>query len=78
MGLFSQNDSESAFCLEYEGTRNEYGIPTKDQIRIYTLKEDGDFPSGECIQLLKQFDIVVTNPPFSLFREFVTQLIEHE
>lgn len=78
MNLFSQNDSESAICLEYEGTRHEYGIPTKDQIRVYTLKEDGDFRSEECIQLLKQSDIVVTNPPFSLFREYVTQLIEHK
>lgn len=40
------------------------------------LKEDGDFRSPECIGLLKQSDIVVTNPPFSLFREYVKQLIE--
>ena len=38
------------------------------------LKENGDFRSNECIELLKQSDIVVTNPPFSLFREFVEQL----
>lgn len=42
------------------------------------LKGDGDFRSEECIELLKQADIVVTNPPFSLFREYVAQLIEHE
>jgi hypothetical protein len=40
------------------------------------LKGDGDFRSKECIELLKQADIVVTNPPFSLFREYVAQLIE--
>lgn len=40
------------------------------------LKGDGDFRSEECIELLKQADIVVTNPPFSLFREYVAQLIE--
>jgi hypothetical protein len=42
------------------------------------LEEDGDFRSDECIELLKQADIVVTNPPFSLFREYVGQLIEHK
>ncbi|MDO9231436.1 MAG: adenine-specific methyltransferase EcoRI family protein [bacterium] len=41
------------------------------------LKEEGDFRSEESIELLKQADIVVTNPPFSLFREFVAQLIEY-
>lgn len=41
------------------------------------LEGDGDFRSAECIELLKQSDIVVTNPPFSLFREYVKQLFEH-
>ena len=41
------------------------------------LKGDGDFRSKECIELLKEADIVVTNPPFSLFREYVAQLIEY-
>jgi hypothetical protein len=41
------------------------------------LKEGGDFRSKECVELLKQADIVVTNPPFSLFREYVAQLVEH-
>jgi hypothetical protein len=38
----------------------------------------GDFRSAECVELLKQADIVVTNPPFSLFREYIAQLVEHE
>ncbi|MCL2417183.1 MAG: adenine-specific methyltransferase EcoRI family protein [Bacteroidales bacterium] len=42
------------------------------------LKGDGDFRSKECIELLKQSDIVVTNPPFSLFREYVEQLVKYE
>ena len=46
-------------------------------IEVKELKGDGDFRSQECIDLLKQADIVVTNPPFSLFREYVTQLIEY-
>jgi len=41
------------------------------------LKENGDFRSPECIELLEQSDIVVTNPPFSLFREYVKQLFDH-
>ena len=41
------------------------------------LDDEGDFRSEECIELLKQSDIVVTNPPFSLFREYVKQLFDH-
>ncbi len=41
------------------------------------LAGGGDFRSTECVELLKQADIVVTNPPFSLFREYVAQLVEH-
>jgi len=42
------------------------------------LEDDGDFRSNECIELLKQSDIVITNPPFSLFREYVKQLIDYD
>ncbi|MDP3769670.1 MAG: adenine-specific methyltransferase EcoRI family protein [bacterium] len=42
------------------------------------LEGDGDFRSDECLELLKQSDIVVTNPPFSLFREYISQLAEHK
>jgi len=42
------------------------------------LEGEGDFRSEECIELLKQSDIVVTNPPFSLFREYVKQLFEYD
>ena len=42
------------------------------------LKGDGDFRSAECIELLKEADIICTNPPFSLFREYVAQLIEYD
>ncbi|MCL2745326.1 MAG: adenine-specific methyltransferase EcoRI family protein [Planctomycetaceae bacterium] len=44
---------------------------------IKPLQGNGDFRSDECIELLKQVDVVVTNPPFSLFREYVAQLIEY-
>jgi hypothetical protein len=42
------------------------------------LKGDGDFRSDECIELLKQSDVVVTNPPFSLFRDFVKQIFDYK
>lgn len=76
--LFSQNDSEQAVWLEYTGDKDGNGIPTPEEISVKPLKGDGDFRSEECIELLKQADIVVTNPPFSLFREYVAQLIEYD
>ena len=78
MDMFSQNDSEKAICLEYTGDRNDNRVPDADEIGVHHLEGDGDFRSPECIGLLKQADIVVTNPPFSLFREYVTQLVEYE
>ena len=49
-----------------------------DKNVLSTLKENGDFRSRECIELLEKADIVVTNPPFSLFREYVAQLMKYE
>ena len=48
-----------------------------DKNVLTRLEGDGDFRSAECVELLKQSDIVVTNPPFSLFREYVAQLIQY-
>lgn len=76
--LFSQGQSEKAIYLIYEGDKNGNNIPDPEEIGIHPLKGDGDFRSKECIELLKQADIVVTNPPFSLFREYVAQLMEYE
>ena len=52
----------------------QMGIP--DYVKT-PLKENGDFRSPECVEILKECDIVVTNPPFSLFREYLAQLIEY-
>lgn len=49
-----------------------------DKNVLSRLKGNGDFRSAECVELLKQADIVVTNPPFSLFREYLSQLMEYE
>ena len=78
MDLFSQNNSEQAIYLEYTGDKNGNNVPDAEEIGIKHLKGDGDFRSKECIELLKEADIVVTNPPFSLFREYVAQLVEYD
>jgi hypothetical protein len=49
-----------------------------DKNVISILKGNGDFRSEECVELLKQADIVVTNPPFSLFREYLAQLVKYD
>ena len=74
MELFSTHDSERAIWLEYNGDKNKNKIPDPSEIGLHHFKKDGDFRSEECIELLKEADIVVTNPPFSLFREYVGQL----
>ena len=76
--LFTQHQSEKAVYLIYEGDKNGNNIPDPEEIGIHPLKGDGDFRSRECIELLKEADIVVTNPPFSLFREYVAQLMEYQ
>ena len=76
--LFSQYDSDKAIKLEYKGDRNNNKVPDPDEIGIFHLESDGDFRSDECIEILKQSDIVCTNPPFSLFREYVTQLMKYK
>jgi len=78
MDLFSESDSEQAIYLEYDGDKNNNNVPDPEEIGIVELKADGDFRSAESIELLKQADIVVTNPPFSLFRDFITQLDEYD
>ena len=55
----------------------EYLLANKENV-LTRLKGNGDFRSSECIELLKEADIVVTNPPFSLFREYVAQLTEYD
>ena len=77
MNLFSENKSEKAIYLEYTGDKNKNNVPDPKEIGIKYLKGDGDFRSKECIELLKQADIVVTNPPFSMFREYVAQLMAY-
>jgi hypothetical protein len=63
--------------LEYEGDKNGNNMVDEEEIIATELEGDGDFRSEECIDFLKECDVVVTNPPFSLFREYVAQLMEY-
>ena len=74
--LFSRHDSDKA-----AGMIISQGWSADDPesgIERFDLKGDGGFCSDECIKLLRQADIVVTNPPFSLFRKYVAQLVEYD
>ena len=67
LDLFQPKEKEKGFFAEYSG----------DEIEVKQFKGDGDFRSKESIALLQKADIVVTNPPFSLFREYVAQLVAY-
>lgn len=74
---FSKEDSERAASAWYEGGQDETALDER-KLPNKLLKEDGDFRSAECVEFLKEADIVCTNPPFSLFREYVAQLIKYK
>jgi len=74
--LFNTEKFENGFFYEYSGAKDEKIKPNSNG--IIHFKGDGDFRSAESINLLKQSDIVVTNPPFSLFREYVDQLVKYD
>ena len=77
LNLFNYEDEKSnGYYYEYTGKDNEIRIPTLDNVKYF--KGNGDFRSNECIELLQQSDIVVTNPPFSLFREHIAQIVEYK
>lgn len=76
--LFSTGDNEKAVYLEYTGDKDGSRIPDPEEIEVKQFEGDGDFRSAESIALLEQADIVVTNPPFSLFREYVAQLMAYD
>ena len=63
--------------LVYEGDKNRNRRVDNEEIIVNELNGDGDFRSEECIEYLKQADVVVTNPPFSLFRQYVKQLMDY-
>lgn len=62
----------------YTGDKNGNNIPDLEEIEVIELKGTGGFETEECVELLKEADIVVSNPPFSKFREYVSLLVEHD
>ena len=77
--IFSLNECERAVYAIYDGTPECNSIEDAKQIPYKEFEySDGDFRSAECVELLKQADIVVTNPPFSLFREYIAQLFKYD
>ncbi len=88
-GDFKQEPKKLAYKVEITEVRDLNGdgavdlsdvryLLKNDKNVLTILKENGDFRSRECIELLQKADIVVTNPPFSLFREYLAQLIQHD
>lgn len=87
-GLEDEQPTKIAYKVEISEVKDENGDGAVDLTDVqYLLKNNknalsilktGDFRSEECIELLKQADIVVTNPPFSLFREYIGQLVEYK
>ena len=88
-GDFSDDPKKMAYKVEITEVKDLNGdgavdltdvqyLLKNDKNAISMLKQHGDFRSAECIELLKEADIVVTNPPFSLFREYIAQLIQYD
>ena len=87
-GFDDDEPKKIAYKVEITEVKDENGDGAVDLSDVqYLLKSDrnvlsilktGDFRSQECIELLKEADIVVTNPPFSLFREYIGQLMEYK
>lgn len=75
--LFSLQDCESALYLDYDGSTPCNSVQELQAIPMHPLRGDGDFRSKECIELLDQADIVCTNPPFSLVKEYIPFLLQH-
>ena len=87
-GDFTEEPKKIAYKVEITEVRDMNGdgavdlsdvqILLQNDKNVLSILKTGDFRDPECIELLKQADIVVTNPPFSLFREYVGQLMEHK
>jgi len=75
---FENKVSKKAVYLEYSGRQNGDRSSEDELVNIKEFKGDGDFRGAESIELLRQADVIVTNPPFSLFREYCAQLMEYK
>ena len=76
---YEQDKKNYAYKLEItEDTNGDGRIDLLDEPTITQIPCNGDFRSAVCIEMLKEADIVVTNPPFSLIREYIAQLMEYD
>lgn len=71
-------DNSNGLAYVWDRDINGNGIADEDEVTIFKLNQNGDFRSDECIEYLKQCDIVVTNPPFSLYREFISTIMDYD
>ena len=71
-------NNDGAFNWDDVASLIKNDIETNSFKYVSYLNEDGDFRSAECVELLKEADIIVTNPPFSKFREYVSTLMEYQ
>ena len=74
----SYNENGHGSVLVYEGDTNGNGKLDDNEVKVSELKGNGGFRSEECIEYLKESDIVVTNPPFSLFRDYIATLTQYD
>lgn len=74
--LFNETENETGFFVTYSGEEKDKEEVIRDNISYFD--GDGDFRSAESVDLLRESDVVVTNPPFSLFREYVNQLVQYK
>lgn len=70
-------EDKQSYKMEVVAAENNDGQLTMPEYIQTPLRQNGDFRSPECIEILKEADVIVTNPPFSLFREYVAQLMEY-
>lgn len=75
--LFSDYTTDKAVSLVYDGSLDITTLESLESIPTVPLRGNGSYDSPECVELLEQADVVVTNPPFSLFGEYVSFLIKH-
>ncbi len=73
---YKKDGNGTYFC--YEGDNNGNRIVDEEEITVTELSGDGSFSSDECLEILKEADLIITNPPFSLFRDYIKTLIENK
>lgn len=74
---YDPNEENPSYFITYFNDMNDDGVIDFSDAHQQQLRSNGDFRSADCLKLLDDCDVVVTNPPFSLFREYLATLVEH-